>query len=437
MTQPDLQKRLDEILAPFNRSDQPGLIVGVAVRGKAIYRRGFGLASVELGVANRPSTRMRIGSTSKHFGAIAALLLAEEGRLDIDAPVRKIIPELPKGNGDVTLRHFMTHTSGLRDFLDLSFLSEGMTVKPADYPQRAQLAQDKTNFEPGTKAVYNNGGYHLLSVAVERAAGMPFEEFVASRVFEPVGMKDTFWAPSDLDAHSGMATLYIPGANGGWRKGLFPNEGVRAEGGMVSTVDDLLRWLKHMRSAAKLVGSAASWKQMMTTSTLSTGIKVPYALGLMLGTYRGLDIVHHGGSVIGGGCQMLTVPSRELDIAILTNGAPVNPGDLAEKLIDCVLHDEELPPAPAKASADAFRALVGKTYRSTTSGFVVNFLEAEGSIAGAVFNNFPIPLMDDSGDLRLPFEKVVTGPFVFETAALKAGEAAPDKLVMRDAGTPD
>ena len=121
---------LDELFQPFNRSDAPGLVVGVAQHGKCVYRRGFGLASIELGVANTPWTRMRIGSTSKHFTCLAALLLAEEGKLDIDAGVRRYFPAMPLLQGEPTLRQFMTHTSGYRCYLDLSSLSDGMAIKP-------------------------------------------------------------------------------------------------------------------------------------------------------------------------------------------------------------------------------------------------------------------------------------------------------------------
>ena len=105
---------IDELFKPVNRSDAPGLVVGIAQCGKILYRRGFGLASVELGVANTPRTRMRIGSTSKHFTCVAALLLAEEGKLDIDAGVRRYLPELRDLQPEPTLRQLMTHTSGYR-----------------------------------------------------------------------------------------------------------------------------------------------------------------------------------------------------------------------------------------------------------------------------------------------------------------------------------
>jgi D-aminopeptidase len=432
----EITKAIDAVLETFNRSNQPGLVAGVALGGRTIYRRACGIANLELGVANQTWTRMRIGSTSKHFAVLAALLLVEEGRLDLDAPVRGLIPELPEEIGEPTLRHFLNHTSGLRDYLDLGFLCDGPAIKPSGTAFRMQTAQRIVNFGIGEKAIYNNGGYHLLSVAIDRVAEMPMEEFVRSRIFQPLGMKDTEWSPSDFEVHRGMATLYTPTLRGGWRKGMFPSEEVRAEGGMISTVDDMLLWLAHMRSAKKIVGKASSWAQMTAPTKLSSGVVVPYGLGLMLGTYRGMKIVHHGGTVFGGACQMLTVPDHQLDIVILTNGALVNPNDLAEKIIDATLSENELGAAQAQAASKDFSAFIGKTYGSEASGVVIKFEEAGGNIAASIYNSPPIPLMNDDGDLRLPFEKVVAGPFIFETAGNKPTDTAPDWLVMTEGGNP-
>jgi len=425
-----VKERIDELLSRFNRSDEPGLVVGVVAQGKTIYRRGFGLASVEQGVANQPFTRFRIGSTSKHFACLAVMLLVEEGKLDIDASVRRIVPELPPEVGEPTLRQFMTHTSGLRDFLDLSFLTDGVGVKPQGYALKQQLRLSGRNDAPGQMVNYNNGGYQLLSLVIDRVAGMPMEQFVRQRIFEPMAMSNTSWAGSDLDVVPGLAALHVPRGDGGWRKGLFPYEDMRAEGGMVSTVDDLLRWLAHLRCDAKVVGSTQSWRQMIAPAALVSGEKVPYAFGLFSQSYRGLPVIHHGGGVLGGACQMITVPTHALDIVILTNGALVNPSDLAESIIDVVLEDEALEARVAPAMAAPYRALVGKSYRSATSDLVVRFDEMAGTVLASVFNT-PLPLVPLDGDLIVPFEKIVAGPLVFRMAGLpRLAEEAPNEIVL-------
>ena len=183
--------KLDALFAEYNKGDQPGLVVGVRYKGEVIYRRGLGLASIEHAAANTPATRMRIGSTSKHFTCLAGLLLAEEGKLDLDAPLTDVIPELPALHGVPTLRQCMSHTTGYRCYLDLAMLSSGLAVQPVGEALPAQVRQSDVNFDPADGQLYNNGGYHLLSIAIERASGMTFEAFMKARIYEPLGMVDT------------------------------------------------------------------------------------------------------------------------------------------------------------------------------------------------------------------------------------------------------
>src|ERR1700679_3389539 len=118
-------EQLDALFGPGNRADEPGLVVGVVKDGATIYRRGFGMASLETSVANTPKTRMRIGSTSKHFTGLLALLLAEEDKLDLDAPIRPYLPELTGPGGDPSLRLLLQHRGGSRCFLDVSGIAHG------------------------------------------------------------------------------------------------------------------------------------------------------------------------------------------------------------------------------------------------------------------------------------------------------------------------
>src|SRR5476651_2357655 len=156
--EPDgLISAFDDVFSEFNRSDAPGLVVGISQYGKGLYRRGFGLACLELGVANTPSTRMRIASASKHFTCIAALLLAEEGKLDIDASIRSYVPELPILAGEPTLRQLMTHTGGYRCYLDLHMLGNGGAAMEKGRALNYQLQQHDVNFAPGERMMYCNG----------------------------------------------------------------------------------------------------------------------------------------------------------------------------------------------------------------------------------------------------------------------------------------
>lgn len=420
---------LDALFEPFQRSDAPGMVVGIAHHGQTVYRRAFGLASIEHGVANTPWTRMRIGSTSKHFACLAALLLAEEGKLDIDASIRKYLPELRAMQPEPTLRQCMTHTSGLRDSLDLGFMASGMTIKPRGEGLAAQVRQRDVNFAPGDKIVYNNGGYQMLSLIIEQVSGMPFEQFLKERLFSPLRMADTQSIPSDFEIHPGLATMHVAQPDGSYRRGIFPTEEVRGEGAIVSTIDDMLRWLAHLRGP-HTVGSEESWAKMLAPARLNNGMDCTYALGLMVEKYRGVDVIHHGGTVIGGTCQMLTVPAHELDIIIISNGAQVSVADLANKAAEALLGQDAFPQAPAQdAQSASFQHLLGAVYASPSADMVLGFGDAGGKLGFIIHNSPPLPARQEGGALWLDFNRVVTGPYCVEV-----GETAPDTLDLVDAG---
>lgn len=423
---------LDDIFQIFNRSDAPGLVVGVAQHGKTLYRRGFGLASVELNVANTPWTRMRIGSTSKHFTCLAVLLLAEDGKVDPDASVRRYIPELPQLDAEPSLRQLMSHTGGYRCHLDLEFIASGMAMQPKGTALRTLLRQTAANFAPGESSLYCNSGYHLLSLVVERISGMPFELFMQERIFAPLGMMDTASVASDLDIHRGMATLHLPKPGGSWTRGLFPSEELLGEGAIISTLDDMLRWLAHLRGF-KTVGSDATWTQMKTLSRLNDGSTNPYALGLMRHDYRGLDIIQHAGGVIGGSSQMLTVPSHELDVIIMTNGAMANPIELANQIVDAML-GEALGPRTEKAAAERFRPLAGTRYYSKQTGHVIAFSDVGGKLGLAFLNSPAIPMTDTGDALRIGFQELAAGPLSLPVAQLANIHEAPASLQFSEAG---
>ena len=430
------QAALDSVFLDLCRGDAPGLVIGVAQHGRTLYRRGFGMASLEHGVANTPWTRMRIGSTSKQFTCLAVMLLAEEGKLDIDASVRTYLPELPVIGPEPSLRQLMSHTSGYRCYLDLGFISDRMAIRPAGVAWATQLRQREANFAPGTNMVYCNSGYHLLSLVIEKLGGLAFEEFLQQRIFTPLGMPDTRSVPSDFELHPGVATLHVPRPlreGGGWRRGIFPTEEIRGEGAMISTIDDMLRWLGHLR--APTIGSAASWQQMLTPTRLDNGLVNPYALGLMRHRYRGVEVIHHPGGVTGGACQMLTVPGEGLDVIVISNGAAASPREVANRIVDTLLGDQLLGPTDVHAASGRFAPMLGRRYQGRDSGLVFGFAEAaNGKLGLSLLNGPPVALRDEGAQLRQAFEDVALGPFLLSTSDLATEGAAPPQLELREAG---
>jgi CubicO group peptidase (beta-lactamase class C family) len=410
-----VDERLDDLFAPWNRNDEPGLTVGVAFDGAVIYRRGFGMASLETGVANTPQTRMRIGSISKHFTCLLALILADEGKLDIDQPIRAYVPELTGPGGAPTLRQLMQHRGGSRCYLDIGFIGHGMSVPPKGRALAIQARQKGRNFEPGAAMIYNNGGYQLVSIAIERVGGSSFESLLKERLFDVVGMPDTASVPSDHAITPGIATMHLPSRDG-WRRGLFPSKEVLGEGAIVSTIDDMLRWMAHLRTRDRL-GSAKTWAALTQRPRYPDGSLGTYALGLMVDDYRGLRTVHHAGGVIGGTAQMLTFPNDGLDIIILANGArSADVVRLAQQVADVVLADRVGPETPTIAAAD-FKSMLGD-YWSADNRTIYSLVDEGGMLKLSIAKSpGATPLVRADGDWL-----VCPGGGIGEIAAKTHGE---------------
>ncbi|MGN6830569.1 serine hydrolase domain-containing protein [Paucibacter sp. M5-1] len=425
---------VDALLQPFNRSDAPGLVVGIARAGRTVYRRGVGLASIEQSVAMSPHTRVRIASTSKQFTCLAVLLLAEDGLLDIDDLVYRHLPELPLLHpAGPTLRQLMHHTGGWRT--DLAAVAQGLAILPkADWSKPLHEPNRELNFEPGTRMIYSNTGYQLLARVIERLSGQRFEDFMRERIFTPLGMHDTESLTSDLEIRAGMAMQYQAqpaAAGGGLQRGIYPGE-LRGSGSLVSTIDDMLCWLAHLRSPKKTVGSAASWAQMIALPQLSTGMRLPYALGLMRHDYRGVEVIHHAGAVLGATSQMITVPAHQLDIMIMVNGAPISPVALGFQIIDALLGEALVaPPAPVPAAAHA--ALLGQRYHAASTGAVFGFEDAGGKLALNWMGSRGMPLRQIGNEALLPCEDSALNPLGFALEEL-GGTTAPDILTLNDGG---
>ena len=393
-----MYEALSALFRPYARSDGPGVVVGIAQHGELFYRKAFGMASLEHARALTTATRLRIGSVSKHFTCLAALLLCEEGLLDADAGIGTYIPELSRAGGAPTLRQLMSHRGGQRCALDLALLTQGLAIPPRGATLAAQIRQRDENFHPGERMMYSNGGYHLLSLAIERASGMPFDAFLDARIFTPMGMHETASIDNDMAVVPGIASFHVPDGEGGYLRGIFPSREILGEGGIVSTVDDMLRWTAHMHGE-KIVGTDATWAQMLEMPVFSSGQGSNYALGLKQTIYRGVQLTHHSGGVIGGTSHMLFSATHGLDVVLLSNGAVDTPIDLAHRIVDIVLAtvlSGDGPPIPARASAHAARL---GCYRSLESNAVYALEDHDGALAlgGWLCAGKPLPLYPIEG----------------------------------------
>lgn len=401
MTLTDTQK-LEALLSDLHRNDAPGLIASVQRQGRILLRQGYGMASLDSGQINTPSTRMRIGSTTKHFACALALLLRNEGMLSIDEPVARWLPELPASQGNRTLRHFMNHTGGTRDYLDLSLISNGMAIVPADGALGYQCRQQEENFAPGEQFMYNNGGYRMLSAVLERVLGVPLAQGLRERLFEPLAMHDTFLWVTDMDPLLGSATSHVAKPEGGFSKGIFPSV-ILGEGGIASTLDDMQRWITHLLSPR--IWPQALSEEMLAPTRLNNGFLHPYGFGLIGETWRGVRIVHHAGGVVGGTCQMLAAPEHGIQIIVMSNRSDVTATEVAQKMLTTLL-EEVLAPMDTPANPELVEAL-GGDYYCAANGRHFSIVRRDDALFLQHFG-LPLPLMQSSpGALRVNLLSII------------------------------
>jgi D-aminopeptidase len=428
-----LSESIEAVLAPYNRSDAPGCTVAISQHGQTLYRNGFGLANFEHGVSNLPATRMPIASVTKHFACAAVLQLASEGKLTLDDPIGRWVPELSAVQHKPTLRQLMNHTGGLRCYLEFAAFS-GLNTMPAGLPLAIQVRQSQVNFEPGEGQAYCNGGYHLLSLAAQRASGQPLGELLAERFFKPLQMQATTMPGSRWPLERGVATKYLPhGAPGpdgqGWRHGLDLTEELLGDGGIVSSADDMLRWAQFLATASGPVSLAT----LAVPTTLANGSVSGYGLGLHTEQWRGVKIVHHGGGLVGAACFFVMAPDEGVALMLMFNRmVPVR--QIALQLLEAVLPERVQPALPAPQSADD-AVLMGHHYLVPETGFLFAFADVGGRLGLSVYGAPPASLEGCSTDEgQLPFGMTVaTGDLRFR---LPQGAGSPPAAIdMLDAGT--
>ncbi|MFP2927393.1 serine hydrolase [Pyxidicoccus sp. 3LG] len=377
----DVVAQVDRVFARFTEPGSPGCAVAVSQGGQTLLERAYGQANLEHDLPNTPSTVFEAGSVSKQFTAAAVLLLAQDGKLSLDDSVRRYVPELPDCGVTLTLRHLIHHTSGLRDW--------GTVVEAAGWPRGTRIhthehvldvvsRQKALNFPPGTEYLYGNTGYNLLAIVVERMSGQSFADFTRQRLFVPLGMTHTEWRDDFTRVVKGRATAYTK--EGEVFHAQMPFENVHGNGGLLTTVGDLLRWNASL--AAGKVGGPLFLRELQRRGKLNSGRELEYAAGLVLTSYRGLPEVSHGGATAGYRAFLARYPRQQLSVALLCNLAEVGPGQLAHAVADIFLAGQ-VPPAPVPPAvtlaAEVLAARAG-LYRNTRTGEPLALLVREGRL---------------------------------------------------------
>ena len=334
-TEKSAESKIDELFAPWNSQEKPGASVAVVKDGALVFSKGYGMANLEYGIANTPTTVFHVASVSKQFTVYAVLLLARDGKLSLEDNIRKHIPEVPVFGKTITLRHLANHTSGLRDQWNLLTLAGWRMddVITTEHILKLVSSQKELNFNPGEEYAYCNTGFTLLAEVVARVSGKSFAAFTHERIFTPLRMSNTlFYDDHQKIVKNRAYSYYQDGAV--YKKSVlnYANAGATS---LFTTVEDLALWAIHLNNPP--AADAAMVNQMNTKATLNNGTTIDGALGQFVVDYKGLLQIQHGGADAGYRTYLGRFPEQKFAVIVFSNEASFNPGNMALKVADVYL----------------------------------------------------------------------------------------------------
>ena len=312
-----MEKALDELLTKQFTPSQPGCEVLVARHGLVIYKKAFGSANLELNVPLSTGMAFNLASITKQFTAVAILQLLEQGKISLSDSLQKFIPDFPSKGYTITIEHLLTHTSGIKDYLQLDY--SGQNMERWDFIPKQLIDSFKNyplNFIPGTRFSYSNSGYFLLGYIIEKVSGKGYQSYIMDNLLKPLGLTHTCF---DSDGN------IIPGRVNGYRKEGVGFKNVDywsptieyAAGGLISNVDDLLKWHNGLYSYREL--KKATLQKTFTSFRLADGTTTGYGYGWFLKTINGIQSIEHEGGMPGFKTNEIYYPAEDLFIAILCN----------------------------------------------------------------------------------------------------------------------
>ncbi|WP_299118273.1 serine hydrolase domain-containing protein [uncultured Tenacibaculum sp.] len=334
------KKQVDKLFSKWNKPNSPGMAIGVVSNGKMIYSKGYGLANLEHNISNSPKTAFNIASNGKQFTAAAIILLSIEGKLALNQSIKDFFPELPNYFEQITIINLLHHTSGLRDFSQITYLSG---LRPYDYYNDEDIFkwiknQKALNFIPGEKFLYSNSNYWLLGQIVEKISGISLAEFAKKEIFSPLKMDDTSFINNNSIIIKNRASGYYYSRRRSGFRAIVSTLEHTGNGGVYTTVNDLRKWTDAFYN--KTILNADFWKLMTAKGTLNNGREIEYACALEIKNYKGLETIEHGGRAPGYLSDIINFPKENFTVIVLTNATNTNATQLGYQIANIFLKDK-------------------------------------------------------------------------------------------------
>jgi CubicO group peptidase (beta-lactamase class C family) len=309
-------QRIDDALAPYFSDDKPGIAAIAAIDGEVVFRKGYGLANVEVGVPIEPHMVFRIASITKEFTAVLIMQLIEQGKLALDDDITNHLPDYPTQGHTVTIAHLLSHTSGIVHFTKLEAFQENIRKDHTVEETIAIFKDEPFGFAPGERYSYSSSGYVLLGAIIEAVTGKTYEEALREHIFDVLGM---------ATAQRGGNDKIIPGRVNGYAKrddelindAIVTMTAAFSTGSLVMSVDDLAKWDEALYTNQLL--SDASKQLMWTPFVLNNGDETRYGLGWSISRFLGYNIISHSGSIDGFTSQHYRVPGHNIYAAVFAN----------------------------------------------------------------------------------------------------------------------
>src|SRR5579859_1884884 len=388
-TQSDRVARMEQLIKAYVPSRFMGTVL-VAQDGKVLLDKGYGFANLEWEIPNTPTTKFRLGSITKQFTAASILLLEERGKLKVEDPVKKYMPNAPAAWDKITIFHVLTHTSGIPSFTGFPDY-ESREARAMTPEKLVEWFRDKPlEFEPGTKWNYSNSGYVLLGYLIEKISGESYSNFVQQNIFTPLGMKDSGYdSNSVIIAH--RAAGYTPGKSGPVNAGFVHMSIPFSAGALYSTTEDLLRWEQGLFGGKVL--------KPESLAKMTTPFKQDYAFGLGVSTQNGHKMIAHDGGIQGFSTALAYYPDDKLVVAVLANlNGPA--GQIAGNLAKVAHGEKVVLPTERKEITlpqEVLKQYVG-TYELTPRFSLAITLE-DGQLISQGTNQGKVPMFAESETL--------------------------------------
>ncbi|MBI9046725.1 MAG: serine hydrolase [Anaerolineaceae bacterium] len=380
MSENEIIETIDQMLQEQFPADQPGAAVIITKNGEMFFRKGYGLANLEHNIPIEPHMVFRLGSITKQFTAVAILMLYEEGKLDLQDCITKYLQDYPTHGHTITIEHLLTHTSGIKSYTNLAswmeYIRNDMTVDA----MIDKFKNEPMEFAPGDRFNYNNSGYFLLGAIVEKISGITYEDFLQTRIFDVLDMKNTYYD---------MPDKIIPARVSGYKKveDGFQNADFismthpYAAGSLASTVDDLAVWDEALYTEKLLKQDTI--QKAFTPFVLNDGESCGYAFGWAAANFQNTKLIMHGGGIPGFITDGLRFPDDHVYVSILNNRGEANPDLLAYKIGSLSVGRSYQQPQGVELDKNIIRKAAGK-FNLDMIGFEFEITFKDGKLEGKI-----------------------------------------------------